>query len=113
MNTIFPGASERERIEHFDKLIQSTILTNDEWDEFKRLFDKVHKGFIFRLKEKFSNLTENDIRLLCLVKLQLSRREMANMLGVSQDAIKKSKQRLRKKIYGDEPAEIENLIVSI
>lgn len=113
IHAAFPAATDRERIEHFDKLVQSTILTNDAWDEFQRLFDKVHKGFIFRLKEKFTNLTENDMRLLCLVKLQLSRREMANMLGVSQEAIKKSKQRLRKKLFGDDPGDIEDLIVTV
>jgi tetratricopeptide (TPR) repeat protein len=103
-----------ERVEHFDKLMQSTILTDKEWDEFRILFEKVHKGFFLNLKEILPNLTETDTRMLCLIKLQLSNREMANMLGVSIDAIKKSKQRLRKKtILPDDDKELEDIIANI
>jgi DNA-binding CsgD family transcriptional regulator len=106
--------TDNERNEHFEKLIHSTILTDKDWDNFRQLFDKVHKGFFFRLKEMLPYLSESDTRLLSLVKLQLTNREMANMLGVSIDAIKKAKQRLRKKmdLPGSEK-EIEDIASSI
>ncbi len=103
-----------EKLEYFDKLVQSTILTADDWDNFRLLFDKVHKGFFFKLKNVLPNLSESDTRLISLIKLQLSNREMANMLGVSIDAIKKAKQRLRKKITSpNETKELEDIVVSI
>lgn len=97
-NTGSGKQEEEERMAHFNNLIQSTILTSNEWDEFRTLFEKVHQGFIFRLREKLPNITENEIRLLCIKKLQLTTQETANMLGVSTAAVKKARQRLSKKI---------------
>jgi tetratricopeptide (TPR) repeat protein len=34
------------------QLQQSTILTDDEWDRFRKLFAQVHGGYLVRLKEK-------------------------------------------------------------
>jgi hypothetical protein len=96
---------------NFEKLVQSTILTDADWEAFRNLFEKVYKGFFFNLKNTFPNLSITDTRLLCLIKLQLSNREMANMLGISIDAIKKAKQRLKKKINLE--TELEDMIQSI
>jgi len=103
-----------EKLEYFEKLVKSTILTANDWDSFRQMFDKVHKGFFFKLKQVFPNLSEADTRLLSLIKLQLTNREMSNMLGVGIDAIKKAKQRLRKKIaHDDVTAELEDVVVNI
>lgn len=89
---------EKDQSEHIEKLLQSIILTEDDWIEFRKLFDKVHLGYIYRIKSTYSNLTETDIRLITLMKLQLNYREMANMLGVTTEAVRKARQRLRKKL---------------
>lgn len=110
--TIPESAMQGERMENFEKLLQSTILTDEEWDNFRILFDKVHKGFFFNLKEKMPNLSLAETRMCSLVKLQLSNREMAHISGVSIDAIKKAKQRLRKKITSEE-IELEEILQTI
>ena len=89
---------EKDQSEHIEKLLQSIILTEDDWNEFRKLFEKAHPGYIYRLKNKYCNLTETDIRLFTLLKLRLSHREMASMLGVTVEAVRKSRQRLRKKL---------------
>jgi DNA-binding CsgD family transcriptional regulator len=77
------------------------------------LFDRVHYGFIARLRSKFDVITETDIRLLALIKLGLNNREMSNALGVTQEAIKKSRQRLRKKIELPEEESLERIVAGI
>jgi len=81
-----------------EKLMRGNLTTNQNWDEFKTLFLKVHTGFFIELKKAFPKLTETDMKLLALVKLHLSSREMAGMLGVTPEGIKKARQRLRKKM---------------
>lgn len=81
------------------RLQQSTILTEEEWEEFRRLFEEVHTGFISKLKERFDGLTPAELRYLTLLKLNLSNREMANILGVGDGTIRNYKSRLRRK-YG-------------
>jgi DNA-binding CsgD family transcriptional regulator len=98
-----------ERTGNIQTLLSATILTEDDWKKFRELFDKVHPGFFIRLKEKIPDLSTTDIRMLALTKLRLPLKEMASMLGVSYDAIKKARQRLRKKIDLPEEGDLEEL----
>jgi tetratricopeptide (TPR) repeat protein len=104
---------DEARLSQLDQLIQSHIMTDEAWREFQRLFDRVHYGFIARLRSKFDVITETDIRLLALIKLGLNNREMSNALGVTQEAIKKSRQRLRKKIELPEEESLERIVAGI
>lgn len=102
-----------ERTRHLDQLLHATILTEEDWQAFRGVFDKVHPGFSTRLREKIPDLTPADTRLLTLTKLGLSSREMAAMLGISTEAIKKTRYRLRKKIDLPEEGGLEELVQMI
>jgi tetratricopeptide (TPR) repeat protein len=107
------SSSKQETIEIIEKLQRHTIITEDDWRQFKLLFDKVHKGFFIRLKEKYPNLTPAEIRLLALTKIKASTKEMAGMLGISPDSIKQARYRLRKKLDLPEETNLEEIIQSI
>jgi tetratricopeptide (TPR) repeat protein len=97
LNTIQqPGHSEK--LQYLNELLQFSLLTDNDWNRFKILFEKVHPFFFASLKEKFPDLTPAETRLLALSKLNLSPREMSAMLGISPDSITKLKYRLRKKM---------------
>ncbi|HEX5111546.1 MAG TPA: tetratricopeptide repeat protein [Saprospiraceae bacterium] len=100
----------QERTEQLTQLLNSTILTEEDWKEFRLLFDKVYPGFFIRLKEKMSDLSPADTRLIALTKLQLAPKEMAAMLGLTYEAIKKSRQRLRKKINLPEEGSLDEVV---
>ena len=87
---------ENEQI--LEKLYQATILTEEDWINFKRMFEKVHADFFVRLKEKYPDLTVAETRLIVLTKLNLSVTEIANMLGISPDSVRKTGSRMRKKL---------------
>lgn len=74
------------------------ILTDDDWLEFKDLFEGVHQGLLQRLLSANPQLTLADQRLFLLMKLNLSTKEIADILGVSPDSVKKGRYRLKKKI---------------
>ncbi len=95
------------------KLKQYSILTENDWNEFRNLFEKVQIGFFSTLKQRFPDLTPSEQRLLALMKLQLSKREMAGMLGIAPDSIKKTRQRIRKKINVADDAALEELVASL
>ena len=81
-----------------EKLLQAHIMTDQNWSDFKKLFAKVYPGFFVNLSKQYPHLSATDTRLLALIKLGLNNAEMANMLGITVEGIKKAKQRLRKKI---------------
>jgi tetratricopeptide (TPR) repeat protein len=103
----------KDEAEHLEKMMQAHIMTDDNWNEFKSLFAKVHAGFLRSIKKNFPAISGSDVRLLTLMKLQLSNREMANMLGITTDGIKKAKQRLRKKMELPEGIDIEQAISAL
>nr|WP_315820727.1 tetratricopeptide repeat protein [Paraflavitalea speifideiaquila] len=79
----------KERMENINHLLNATILTEEDWRTFRELFEKVYPGFFIRLRDKMPDLSAADTRLIALTKLQLPPKDMAAMLGVSYDAIKK------------------------
>lgn len=107
---ISTGNSTQERTENMSKLLSATILTEDDWKKFQQLFEKVYPGFLMHLKENIPDLTATDTRMLALTKLKISLKDMALMLGVSYDAVKKAKQRLRKKINLPDEQDLDDLV---
>ena len=100
----------QERTGTINSLLESTILTEEDWKKFRQLFEKVYPGFFIRLKDKMLDLSPTETRLLALTKLQISPKDMSSMLGVSYDAIRKARQRLRKKINLPEEGGLEELV---
>ncbi len=80
------------------KLANSRILTREDWEEYKRLFDKVHPGFFIKLRSHFPDITEADERILAFSRLNISVKEAAALSGISYESMKNSRYRLRKKI---------------
>jgi DNA-binding CsgD family transcriptional regulator len=60
--------------------------------------EQVHRNFFAELKIKYPTLTQAETRLAALVRLSITTREMANMLGISVDSANKARYRLRKKL---------------
>jgi tetratricopeptide (TPR) repeat protein len=89
---------DSSKLEKLNELMHFTILTEEDWKKFKLLFDTVHPNFFIRIKEQFPDFTPAETRLLALLKLKLSHREMSAMLGISADTVTKTKYRLKKKI---------------
>lgn len=91
-------------------LLQFTFSTEADWEQFKQLFDEVHHDFIHHLRQQSISLTPGEIRLLVLLKLDFNNREIARTLGISLEGVKKSKQRLRKKIQHTSDPELNSLL---
>jgi len=95
------------------QLQQSTILTDAEWEKFRAAFEKVHGGYLNRLKEKLPGLSPSETRYMVLAKLHLSNKEMAAALGIGQHAIRVTTHRLRKKLNMTEEGGLDELVNSI
>ncbi len=83
------------RIEH---MLSSHLMTQENWDIFKQEFKVVHNAFYKAIETDFAELTESNKRIVFLRKLGLSSHEISQLLGVTQEAVKKSTQRLKKKL---------------
>ncbi|MCK8479614.1 tetratricopeptide repeat protein [Psychroserpens algicola] len=100
----------------YQMLIQTInfdLQDDNNWENFSRYFEQVHKDFNSKAQEQFPNITKNDLRLMALLKMNLSSKEIANILNISSDGIKKARQRLRRKMGLDSKESLENTVMSI
>ncbi len=93
------------------ELQQSTILTEEDWVNFQRLFEKAHHDFFRRLKRKIPSATPAETRVLALAHLNLTTREMAGILGVGADTIRQHRSRIRRKL--GEEVSLETLLADV
>ena len=85
-------------IRKVNRLLNEAENGNADWEQFAVHFDHVHSNFLAKLKQKFPNLGANDLKLCAYLKLNLSSKEIAQLMGITPRAIEVSRYRLRKKI---------------
>ncbi|MAX82349.1 MAG: hypothetical protein CL843_19495 [Crocinitomicaceae bacterium] len=79
-------------------LIENSLSTEDEWSDFKSKLKELNPNFFDQLLTSHSNLTKSEIRLLTLVKIGYSQKEIASTLNIAPDSVKKARTRVRKKL---------------
>ncbi|WP_185156021.1 7TM-DISM domain-containing protein [Fulvivirga kasyanovii] len=80
------------------KLIEDDFAFDKRWDDFKMHFEKVNQDFFKKLLSKHPDLSLNDKKMCAYLKLNLSSKEIAQLLHISPGAVEKSRYRLRKKL---------------
>jgi tetratricopeptide (TPR) repeat protein len=80
------------------RTIDFDLKDDNNWENFAHYFQQVHKDFNQNVTQKYPEVTPNELRLISLVKMNLSITEMANILNISVPGVKKARQRLRKKM---------------
>jgi len=94
-------------------LSRQTILTEADWEKFKSLFEKIYPSFFGRLKQKAPDISLAEQRLSALIRLQLTGNQMASMLGISPDSVRKTRWRLRNRMHLADDPQLEEIIASI
>ncbi len=82
-----------------NKLVKKIALdSNNNWKEFESRFINVNQEFYDRLKSQYPNLSQYDLKVCALLKLNFTGKEMARLLGISPESAHTSRYRLRKKL---------------
>ncbi len=97
------------------KSVINTIKVNQDmsWLDFEHRFTNANKEFFENLKTKFPQLSNYDLKVCALVKLNFSAKEMAKLLGISPESATTSRYRLRKKLGIQKGIDLTNFINSI
>lgn len=110
-NKIPEEKSEQENEDLDLDIFSQRILTTDDWSLFKSHFEKAYPNYINRLRTTYSKLTEAEERLFILIKLNLNSKEIAAMLGISVDSVKKTRNRLRKRLQLTEEINLDDFVM--
>ena len=106
-----PFTDEQQKLAN--ELSNQTILTEEDWEKFKKLFEKIYPGFFLKLKEMVPDITPAEQRMAAFSRLHLNTKQMASMLGISPDSVYKIKQRLRKRLQVTDDVTVETYLTKI
>lgn len=106
-------SKEDIHIRKFNEVLNLQILTEEDWESFKLAFEGVHPGFFGKLRYHYPDITVSELRLAALIKLKLSLKESAAMLGISPESVKKSRYRLKKKLEVPDSENVDEFIIRL
>lgn len=92
---------KRDQKKQLRQLAQKIVLSFNQdkyWDDFRNIFDQVHPYFFNQLTQQFPDLTATDLRLIALLKMNITSTDIATLLSISSDSLRVARYRLRKKI---------------
>lgn len=89
---------QRKDLTKVIKLISETEKQNNDWEQFSMHFDDVHNNFLKRMKENYPELTPADLKICAYLKINLSSKEIAQILSISLKGVEIARYRLRKKL---------------
>ena len=98
---VMKGISNPQAEAELKKMIRSISEDDNmdqEWENFALHFDKVHSDFISALKEKHPGISNNEIKLCAYLRMNLSTKEIAQLMNISVRGVEVSRYRLRKKL---------------
>lgn len=73
-------------------------LTDDEWGIIVKNTDACFDSFTLRLAEKYPQLTKDEIRFCCLIKMELSITLLSEIYHIAKGSISRKKMRLKEKM---------------
>ncbi|GAA4314076.1 ligand-binding sensor domain-containing protein [Nibribacter koreensis] len=94
-------AAQADELNRIIKNIDHNITSEVDWKQFELHFNHVHGDFIHRLQEKFPCLTPTEIKLSTYLRLNLTTKDIAQLLNISVRGVEISRYRLRKRLELD------------
>ena len=98
--------------EKLSRMINSDQIDDEEWEQFGKEFSSIHQDFMDRLTSQYGDFSNYEWRLISLLKMNLSSKDIANILRISPNGVKKARYRLRKKMDLASELDIQDFLIS-
>ncbi len=79
-------------------LLHDAEKNNANWEQFASHFDEINNNFLKKLKQRFPTLSNSDLKVCAYLQLQLSSKEIAQLMAISLRGVEIRRYRLRKKL---------------
>lgn len=93
-----PEIKSNTELKKILRQLNENVKPDEHWNRFLSHFEEVNQGFLVELKNKHPDLNSNDIRFICYVFMNLSSKEICSIFNITQEACRKRKERISKKI---------------
>ena len=105
--------NEKSKVEKLVKKIENHLSSDSSWKAFERHFEMIHSDFFKTLKEKHPSLSTEEIKLLSLLKMQITTKDIAQQLNLSVRGVETRRYRLRKKLNLDKKEGLDRFLETI
>jgi tetratricopeptide (TPR) repeat protein len=85
----------------------------NQWEQFRRRFESVHKSFFDKLHKNNASLTQNDLQMCAYIKLNMATKEIARLMNIAPESVNTNRYRLRKKLNLNEGQTLDEFIHSL
>ncbi len=91
------GTKDSKEFKKVISTINKELEINNDWEQFAVHFDEVHSNFLTSLKKNYPALTASELKLCAYLRLNLSSKEIAQLMNISIRGVETSRYRIRKK----------------
>jgi len=98
---------------HLIRLIRDVEKSDEDWDNFSIHFNTVNTNFFNKLKDQFPELTPNELKLCAFLKMNLSTKEIAQLMNITIKAVEVGRYRLRKKLHIQSETNLYDFLIQI
>ncbi len=103
--------SNQFKMKHILNKINRAIKNKDEWQVFETNFNELHEDFFKDVLGSYPNLTHKDLKLCSYLKMNLTSKEIAPLMGISVRGVEVHRYRLRKKMNLDKKENLTNFLI--
>ncbi|MDN3595180.1 LuxR C-terminal-related transcriptional regulator [Zunongwangia endophytica] len=99
------------RLKNIMTKINAAIKNKDEWQVFETNFNEIHEDFFKDVLAVYPGLTSKDLKLCSYLKMNLTSKEIAPLMGISVRGVEVHRYRLRKKMELDKNENLTNYLI--
>ncbi len=108
-----PESEVIKNLKKLEKNLNSLSHEEDNWSEFKKIFESTHPDFFGELLKTNPKLTALDLKHCAYIKMNIDNYELANILGVEMKSIQMTRYRLKKKLKIDSEMSLREYIHTV
>ena len=103
----------KSKLRRLKREILHLLNSEKDWDTFKVYFEQVNKDFLSKIKKINPDLTQTDIRLATLLKLNMTNKEIGSILNITHQSVRNAQYRLKNKLALAGEVDLRDFINSI
>ncbi|SNT34725.1 Y_Y_Y domain-containing protein [Ekhidna lutea] len=97
LNEALSNKDNTDSLNRIVKSIDKNIDDDETWDTFAQYFDQVHGNFLQKIKQEV-HLTPQETKLCAYLKMNMSTKDIANLMNITIRGVELARYRLRKKL---------------
>lgn len=98
LQKLYRSSGEHPDLKKAIRMVAEMEKNSADWDKFAASFDEMNNDFLKKLRQRYPKLTNTDLKLSAYLQMNLSSKEIAQLMNTSLRGVEIGRYRLRKKL---------------